>query len=263
MKPLLTQGEIEIYWQRGYHLYHQQVMAANKLAGLTELFEQLHAMPVADMQAKYAASPFDIGMDERNLAGLNQCHLWEPRLLQWLLDDEVLDLAENIVGPNIGLFSSHFICKEPGDDVITPWHDDRFYWQPLIEPMDKIVTVWLAIDDSTLENGCMQVIPGTHFNDPNYELEDYDGEKSLFSKGISEDMINESHAVPLEIERGQCSLHDARIIHGAKGNKSRKRRCSYTMRYFSTELKLMMPVKQHPTWLARGKDIAGNSYVNR
>lgn len=263
MKPLLTQGEIETYHQRGYHLYHQQVMAADKLAGLTELFEQLHAMPVADMQAKYAASPFDIGMDERNLAGLNQCHLWEPRLLQWLLDDEVLDLAENIVGPNIGLFSSHFICKDPGDDVITPWHDDRFYWQPLIEPMDKIVTVWLAIDDSTLENGCMQVIPGTHFNDPNYELEDYDDEKSLFSKGFSEDMINESHAVPLEIERGQCSLHDARIIHGAKGNKSRKRRCSYTMRYFSTELKLLMPVKQHPTWLVRGKDIAGNSYVNR
>ena len=53
------------------------------------------------------------------------------------------------------------------------------------------------------------------------------------------------------------------FIHGAKGNKSRKRRCSYTMRYFSTELKLLMPVKQHPTWLVRGKDIAGNSYVNR
>ncbi len=263
MKPLLTQGEIETYQQRGYHLHHQQVMAADKLAGLTELFEQLQTMPVADIQAKYTASSFDVEMDERNLAGLNQCHLWEPRLLQWLLDDEVLDLAENIVGPNIGLFSSHFICKDPGDDVITPWHDDRFYWQPLIEPMDKIVTVWLAIDDSTLENGCMQVIPGSHFNDPNYELEDYNDEKSLFSKGISEDMINESDAVSLEIERGQCSLHDARIIHGAEGNKSRKRRCGYTMRYFSTELKLLMSVKQHPTWLARGKDIAGNDYVNR
>ena len=87
VKPQLTRAELDTYWQRGYHLYRRPVMAADKLAGLTDLFEQMHAMPVSDMCAQYAAAEFDIGLDERNIKGLNQCHLWEPRLLQWLLDD--------------------------------------------------------------------------------------------------------------------------------------------------------------------------------
>jgi hypothetical protein len=62
----------------------------------------------------------------------------------------------------------------------------------------------------------------------------------------------------------ECSLHKARIIHGANANTSDKRRAGYTMRYFPTSLVYAdLPAnKGHKLWLARGKDIAGNTFVN-
>jgi ectoine hydroxylase-related dioxygenase (phytanoyl-CoA dioxygenase family) len=261
MTTRLTTDEVSNYHERGYHIYREQVMSTDTFAGLTALFEALNNMPLQERRGKAKNARFQVQQDDRNLEALNMCHLWEPRLMEWLLDDDVLDLVEGIIGPDIALFSSHFICKQPTDNVITPWHDDRFYWRPLIEPMDRIVTVWLAIDDSTEENGCMRVIPGTHLDDPDYEFQDYDGDTSIFLEALKEGTVDDSSAVSLEIQRGQCSLHDARIVHGAEGNTSPKRRCGYTMRYFSTALKMLKPLEEHPVWLARGRDIAGNDYV--
>ena len=190
------------------------------------------------------------------------CHLWEPRLLDWLLDDEVLDLVECLIGPDIGLFSSHFICKLPGDGVITPWHDDRFYWRTLIQPMDKIVTVWLALDDTMLENGCMHVVPGSHLTEQKPGFGEYDPDKSLFPRAFEQGAVDETSAVPMTLARGECSLHDGRITHGAKANTGSTRRCGYTMRYFSTSLKLQVDPPEHHCWQARGRNLAGNPFVN-
>jgi ectoine hydroxylase-related dioxygenase (phytanoyl-CoA dioxygenase family) len=68
--------------------------------------------------------------------------------------------------------------------------------------------------------------------------------------------------VYFSLEPNQCSLHEARIIHGAKANTSPSRRAGYTMRYFPTT-SLIYPQANvgHKIWLARGKDIAGNSYT--
>lgn len=262
MEPLLEKSIVDIYWRNGYHLLHQQVFGADKLERLTALFDELHALPVAEKRQRDQNSVHRQDYDDRQLQSLNMCHLWEPRLLDWLLAEEVLDLVECVIGSDIALFSSHFICKQPGDGVITPWHDDRFYWRSLIDPMDKIVTVWLALDDSTLENGCMCLVPGTHLSEPNVEFEQYDMDKSLFPRAFKRGEVDESKAVPIELKRGECSLHDGRITHGAQGNHSPHRRCGYTMRYFSTELKLLVETDKHPTWLARGKDRAGNRYAN-
>jgi len=64
-------------------------------------------------------------------------------------DDRILDLVEPILGPNIALFASHYICKPGGDGMPVAWHQDGSYWP--LEPMD-VVTAWLAVDDSTVEN---------------------------------------------------------------------------------------------------------------
>lgn len=65
--------------------------------------------------------------------------------------------------------------------------------------------------------------------------------------------------VTFELKAGQCSLHEARIIHGAEANISPRRRAGYTMRYFA--LTSVIDSERNKTakfWLARGKDIAGN-----
>lgn len=236
---LLTEKEVEFYHQNGYCLYNKQVFSKDQMAKLNAIFEE------------HLAQKGDKLSDE-----LDKPHWRDPRLLELLLSDQVLDLVEPLIGPNIGLWTSHFICKDPFTGRATPWHEDSAYWKGKIQSYEKIVTVWLAMDRSTKENGCMRVLPGTHRNGFS-EYEDVDRKFNTFGSQIKN--VDESDAVYFELEPGECSLHDSRIIHGAKANTSPYRRCGYTMRYFSTELKVL---EDRPLWLARGKDIAGNKYVN-
>ncbi len=235
--------QVQDYRKDGYALYKKQLFSPEKFSELKQIFEE----QLAEKGNKLS--------DE-----LDTPHFRDERLLNFLMSDEVLDLVEPIIGPNIGLWSSHFICKDPYTGRATPWHEDSAYWQGRLDRFDKIVTVWLAIDRSWKENGCMRVIPGTHDNGFS-DYEDVDGKVNTFSTQIKG--VDESQAVYFELEPGECSLHDSRIIHGAQPNTSPYRRCGYTMRYFSTEAKVIP--ENNPgfrIWLARGKDIAGSPFVN-
>jgi ectoine hydroxylase-related dioxygenase (phytanoyl-CoA dioxygenase family) len=240
---VLTSAEVATYHQNGYLLYHRPLFSPARLAALTGLFEEQLAMKGDKLS------------DE-----LDTPHFREPRLLDFLLDDTVLDLVEPLIGPNIGLFSSHFICKDPFVGRATPWHEDSAFWKTRFDRFDKIVTVWLAIDRSSQENGCMRVIPGTHINGFS-EYEAADTKTNTFSEQIKQ--VDDAHAVYFELERGEVSLHDSRIIHGAAANTSPYRRCGYTMRYFSTEARYLHESSpDFKVWLARGKDLAGNRFEN-
>ncbi|MEF3308714.1 phytanoyl-CoA dioxygenase family protein [Paenibacillus sp. GYB004] len=242
-ESLLTPEDAAYYNQNGYFLYKKPLFSEQKLNQLTNIFEEHLELKGAKLS------------DE-----LDTPHFRDERLLEFLLADEVLDLVEPIIGPNIGLWSSHFISKEPVVGRATPWHEDSAYWKGRVSSFDKIVTVWLAIDRSNQENGCMRVIPGTH-NNGFSEYEKVDSSKNLFRSQIKN--IDDSQAVYFELERGECSLHDSRIIHGAKANTSQYRRCGYTMRYFSTETRVIPERNEnHKVWLARGRDVAGSHFEN-
>lgn len=239
----LTAEDRKFYEENGYLLYRRQLFPPEKLQALQKIFEE------------HLAGKGDKLSDE-----LDTPHFRDERLLEFLLSEEALDLVEPLIGPNIGLWSSHFICKDPMVGRATPWHEDSAYWKGRLSGYDKIVTIWLALDRSTRENGCMRVIPGTHRNGFS-EYEPVDGKRNLFRSQIRN--LDDSGAVYFELEPGECSLHDSRIIHGAEPNTSPYRRCGYTMRYFSTELKLLPERNRNfKVWLARGKDLAGNPFVN-
>lgn len=242
--PSLSPLEVDFYRANGYLLYHQQLFSAPKLERLTGIFEE----HLAERGSKLG--------DE-----LDTPHFRDPRLLDFLLSDEALDVVEPILGPNIGLWSSHFISKDPFTGRATPWHEDSAFWNGRLSRFDTLVTVWLAIDASNSENGCMRVIPGTHVNGFS-EYTPADMTHNTFHRQIA-DQIDETKAVYFELARGEASLHDGRIVHGARANTSPLRRCGYTMRYFSTEA-LVYPQKNkgHQIWLARGEDRAGNAFVN-
>jgi hypothetical protein len=89
--------------------------------------------------------------------GMDVPHLHEPALFRWLSHPDVLDLVERFIGPDIALFSSHFVCKPAGDGKRVPWHEDSAYWKGQIVPME-IITLWLAVDPSHAGNGAMKVV---------------------------------------------------------------------------------------------------------
>jgi len=246
MSSVFSNADVDFYKQHGYLLNHKPVFSADAFARLTSIFEEQLALKGDKLS------------DE-----LDTPHFRDERLLEFLLSDSVLDLVESFIGTNIGLFSSHFICKDPFKGRATPWHEDSAFWKPRFDRFDKISTVWLAIDRSTKENGCMRVIPGTHINGFS-EYQQLDADMNTFDSGIKSESIDESKAVYFELERNECSLHDSRIIHGALANTSPHRRCGYTMRYFATDHKVNLDsyTDGFKIWLARGKDLAGNRFVN-
>jgi ectoine hydroxylase-related dioxygenase (phytanoyl-CoA dioxygenase family) len=186
-------------------------------------------------------------------------HFLDPKLFEWLFDDAVLDLVEPILGPNLALFSSHFICKPAGIGKRVPWHEDSAYWRTMLAPME-VVTVWLAIDDSAVDNGCMRVIPGTHTGGYS-KYQPVDRQANVFQSEIVQ--VDEAKAVDFVLAENQASLHDGRIIHGSNANTSARRRCGYTMRYISTATRFnRADYPQHQIYLARGKDLAGQPYAD-
>jgi ectoine hydroxylase-related dioxygenase (phytanoyl-CoA dioxygenase family) len=190
-------------------------------------------------------------------------HFANPALFRWLLADPVLDLVEPLIGPDIALFSSHFICKPPGVGKRVPWHEDSAYWQKILDPME-VVTIWLAIDPSTPANGCMRVIPGTHSDGYSDYVEVDDPDRQVFGTEIQPGQFDEADAVDCVLDRNECSIHHAKLIHGSNANTSNMRRCGYTMRYVPASSRWTPDPGRADSgfrlYLARGRDRAGNDY---
>jgi Phytanoyl-CoA dioxygenase (PhyH) len=244
---MLSQQDVEFFRTNGYYLNREPIFSPEKFDRLVGIFEE-HLGDKGDKLSDELDTP----------------HFRDPRLLEFLLSDEVLDVVEPLVGPDIALWTSHFISKDPFTGRATPWHEDSAFWEGRFDSYDRIVTVWLALENpSTRENGCMRVIPGTHLHggfSENYVPTDMS--EQTFHAQIAE--VDESKAVDFELARGEFSLHDGRIVHGAKANTSAIRRTGYTMRYFPSSVK-MQPIEANEgwkIWLARGRDLAGNDYAN-
>ena len=243
----LTAEEVAKYHQEGYHIFREPVLPQAKFEGLKNCFENILNNLEADVRPESMDVP----------------HFQNPELFEWLFADEILDLVQPILGPDIALFSSHFICKPKGNGQRVPWHEDSHYWKSMISPME-VVTVWIAIDPSTKENGCMNIIPRTHTTGKQgfSDYDDLEPGTAVFADEIKAVQRDPSKAIPIELQPNQCSLHDGRIIHGSAPNTSDIRRCGYTMRYISSKVKLNeeMVGNYHNIYLGRGKDLGGNTY---
>ena len=245
--PRLTSTQVEHYRREGYLSFHQQVFSPEKQRGLSAHFE-------------YLVNNLPDGMRPEQM---DVPHFADPKLFEWLLDDQVLDLVEPLIGPDIALFSSHFLCKPAGDGKRVPWHEDSAYWRDMFDQME-VVTVWLAIDDSDAGNSAMQVIPGTHLGKGGYSAYDdvLDPQAAVFNTEIKPNLFDAKRAVTLDLRAGEASLHHAKLMHGSKANTSSRRRCGYTMRYISTRSRFNHEKygAGHHIYLARGRDHAGNVY---
>jgi len=164
-------------------------------------------------------------------------------------DDRLLDIAELFVGSDIALFASHYICKPPYSGRPVLWHQDGAYWP--LEPME-VVTLWLAIDDSTPENGGLRVIPGSHREDL-HELRARDELDSVLGSESATE-VDESRAVSLTLAAGDVEVHHPRIMHGSTANSSPNQRCGLTIRYIPTSTRITAREQPYPSaFLLRGK----------
>ncbi len=245
----LSPAEVEHYRREGYTLFNRPVLPEPKFAALKNYFEGI----LADLPATERPEAMDVP------------HFMHPKLLDWALDESVLSLVTPILGEDLALFSTHFICKPTGNGKRVPWHEDSAYWKGKITPME-VCTVWFAIDPSTRINGCMMVIPRTHREGQSgfSDYEAVDPAKSVFGTEIVKPHRDDTKRVYVELQANECSLHDARIQHGSEPNTSQIRRCGWTLRFCSTKVKFNHAGFDgaHQVYLARGRDLGDNIYAD-
>ncbi|MQA97534.1 MAG: phytanoyl-CoA dioxygenase family protein [Streptosporangiales bacterium] len=157
-------------------------------------------------------------------------------------DDRLLDIAEIFVGPDIALFASHYICKPPYTGRPVLWHQDGAFWP--LEPME-VVTLWLAVDPSTRENGCLRVLPGSH-REPLHGLRAAGDVDDVLGSETDAD-LDVSAAVDLELSPGDVEIHHPSIVHGSEANASPHRRCGLTLRYIPTTTRITDPESPYPS----------------
>jgi len=155
-------------------------------------------------------------------------------LLTWLADlvrhPTILDAVEDVLGPNLLVWSTSFFIKPAHDPAFVSWHQDATYWG-LSEP--DVVTAWLAFTDATVENGAMRMVPGSHGE----QLAHHDtfAPNNLLSRGQEIAVeVEEARGVDVLLRAGEMSLHHVRMVHGSPANRSDDRRIGFAIRYIPT-----------------------------
>ena len=213
---MLSAQEIENYAREG------QMTAPARLS------EQTVSSMREKMEALFAARP-ELGTDY--LPALIEI---DRGWLEFAVLPEILDIVEQLIGPDIIVWSSALFCKSPIRGKSTPWHQDAQYWP--IRPLET-TTVWIAIDTATRENGCLRVVPGSHRNKEIFRHSLNESDQLVLNQELHSSVQEQITPTDVILDRGMFSFHDAYMIHGAEPNNSGKRRAGLTFRY--------MPASSH------------------
>ncbi len=179
----------------------------------------------------------------------------------------ILDLVESLIGPDIILWGSQVFCKPAATGMEVPWHQDGEYWP--IRPL-ATCSVWIAIDNVSIENGAMRYIPGSHRARQLFPHVVSERTDLALNRVLDPNCYDEMTAAYDELASGQLSLHDVYLIHGSAANTSGQRRAGYAIRYmpatsqFDRSLDMGSGSKHFATQFATRPSylMRGNAYSN-
>ena len=168
------------------------------------------------------------------LTRLDLGHLY----FRWAYDlathPSLVDAVAAVLGPDLLVQATLIFCKYPGNNAFVSWHQDSVYLKWHLTPS---ISAWLALTDSTVDSGCMRVIPGSHRQGLQAHVE-VQSANNLLRRGEHVHMeVNEEDAVDMHLEAGQMSLHHNTIIHGSNPNVSTTRRIGFIVRFVTSQVR--------------------------
>ena len=161
-----------------------------------------------------------------SLRKLKHVAVEDPLFYAHARDPRILDIIEQFLGPDIVLASDNVFMKSPRVGSRQNYHQDSlagFY----LEPAELLVSCWCGIDNATIENGCLWMIPGSHRGGP--LTSDQRAEYAPQADGSEPE-----GAVPVEISPGGCIFHHGLTLHGSRANVSALPRWGYATHYASS-----------------------------
>lgn len=180
---------------------------------------------------------------------------WADRMVR---HPAVLDAVEALIGPNILVWNTAVLIKKPHDRDFVTWHQDIYYWG---NHPGHVVGAWVAIADSTSENGCVRVIPGSHRWGV-LPHKDTFGADNMLSRGQQiVQPIAEDRAVDMVLRAGEMSLHHTTTVHGSRPNRSDSWRIGFVITYMAPATVMAGP--RTSATLVRGTDTHGHFDLER
>ncbi len=211
MPKVLTEAQVRAFERDGC-LSPVRAMSAARAAELRARFEALEAR-VPDIKKMKTKS-----------------HLLCPWVLDVAEDPHVLDIFEDLIGPNIRCWSMAWRVKKADGETFAGWHQDSAYGAAM-----PVVLGALALSPCGPAQGCLRGIPGSH-RWGILRHDESDDPRSILSKGqFITDLFDESAAVDFALEPGEMAMFDNSLVHGSGTNAGPDRR-------------FLLLVEMLPTW---------------
>lgn len=237
----------------------------------------LPAEQIAQWKQNGFLSPFPL-LDERELAACqrgveryeawlgspinaDKNHKWRSMpylLMPWAAklarDPRILDRVEDLIGPDILIFTSTFFIKEPHSPTIAAWHQDSTYYG--IEPKEE-VTVWVALTEASEAAGCMDAVSyrGTP-RQLSHVSRAVENSVNRAAQVITEP-FDDSAPVAMPLKPGWFSMHHGLCPHRSGPNTSSHRRIGLGLNFIPTRTRPSGSIRQ-AALLVRGNDRYGH-----
>lgn len=166
----------------------------------------------------------------------------------------VLDAVEALIGPDILMWDSSYVIKEPNSGGHIAWHQDLTYWGL---DGDRLATLWIALTEVTVENGCMRYVPGSHRLGKLNHVDDSNDPNNLLHRKQKLSGFDPSDAVDILLAPGEASFHHGWVVHGSAPNTSNIRRVGLTVQYAAPSMRQTVIDNESAT-LVRGEDRYGH-----
>jgi len=216
----LSREQVEGYNTRGF-IRPVDVYAPDEIAMIRQYFDKLLEKTIASGGNSYSIST---------------AHMKYGGVYDILTNRRIVGYVADLLGEDVIAWGSHFFCKMPGDGRAVAWHQDASYW-PLTP--SHAVTVWLAIDDADLDNGCMKFISGSHHSGHLTYRKSSPEEHNVLDQTVPNAESYGEVAID-DLKAGQASIHNDLLLHGSDANMSTRRRCGLTLRYAAAHVRAGM-----------------------
>jgi non-haem Fe2+, alpha-ketoglutarate-dependent halogenase len=217
MPKVLTQSQVDAFERDGY-LSPVRAMSAERARSYRDRFESLEARFPNDMKKMKTKS-----------------HLLCPWVLEIAEDPHMLDIFEDLIGPDIRCWSMAWRVKKADNETIAGWHQDSVYGSPI-----PVVLGALALSDCGARQGCLRGVPGSH-KWGHLKHEESDDPKSILARGqYITDPFDEDKAVDFALAPGEMVMFHNSLVHGSSINVGPDRR-------------FLLLVEMVPTWAERSR----------
>lgn len=222
------------------HLGHVTVPGLFSAARTAEVVDDIQRWGeqfLADLPPSQRAWYVDGGVAARTvLRKLDNPHHHREAVRELARDPALVAIVESLIGPGVWVYFSQIFFKPPEGGGPKPAHQDNFYFGP--NDQEGVVTAWIALDDATLENGCLHFGDGTN-RGPVYRHEAPPDKP--YDLQLPESILQRQPMSPAPVMRGGVSFHHGNTFHGSGPNLSTHWRRACALHYVNAGTSFVTP----------------------